>query len=456
MKEEFIDTVVLGAGLTGLTTAYYLNKQNCRFRAIDKNDRAGGVIHTHSENGFIYETGPNTGVIGNTAVVGLFDELADMCELEIGNEKAKKRYILKNGKWEHLPLGLIDAVKCRLFTTKDKLRLLTEPFRAKGNDPDENLSSFVRRRLGESFLKYAIDPFILGVYAGDTDYIIPRYALPKLYNLEQQYGSLIKGAIRKKFEKKNDMEKRVSKKVFSFYNGMSSLINALYQKAGKENFIFSAGNVKVEKTEKGYTIQYSDTGGNLYKINAKNIISTLGAYELESVFPFINREQIDKVKNLKYAQVIEVSVGFTKWEGMKLDGFGGLIPSVEKRKILGILFMSSLFKNRAPENGALLTIFLGGTKNTGILELDDNEIVKIVESECSSLLGIKSFNPDLLRVIRHRNAIPQYGTDSKNRFEAVEAIENEHEGLKIAGNLRNGIGMADRIKQAYKLAQLFV
>ncbi len=456
MKEESTDTVILGAGLTGLTTAYYLKKYNQRFRVIDKKDRVGGVIHSINENGFIYENGPNTGVVGNTAVVRLFDELADVCEFEIADNKAKKRYILKNGKWEHLPLGIIDAIKCKLFTTKDKFRLLTEPFRAKGNNPKEKLSSFVKRRLGNSFLEYAIDPFILGVYAGDTDYLIPKYALPKLYNLEQQYGSLIGGAIKKKFERKNYLEKRVSKKVFSFKNGLSSLVNALYEKSGKENFILSANNLTVEETVNGYKVEFNDPDGNINIVYAKNIVSTIAAYELEKVFPFINHDLISKIKNLKYANVIEVSLGFNNWTGIKLDGFGALIPSIENRNILGILFMSSLFKNRAPVKDALLTVFMGGIKRADIFEMDDNAILKIIKSECAGLLDLKNFKPELLKIIRHKNAIPQYGTDSKYRFEAIETIEKEYAGLRIAGNLRNGIGMADRIKQGYELAKLFI
>jgi len=151
--------------------------------------------------------------------------------------------------------------------------------------------------------------------------------------------------------------------------------------------------------------------------------------------------------------VIEVSIGFEKWEGIKLDGFGGLIPSAEKRDILGILYMSSLFTGRAPEGGALLSIFMGGVRRQDLIGLTDREIKNIVEKECVSLLGITDFNPDLFKIIRHPWAIPQYGSESGERFATIAKLENQYKGLIIGGNMRNGIGMADRIQQGKQLAQ---
>ena len=142
--DEF-DVIVIGAGLTGLTTAHYLNKKRKKIKVLEKNSRHGGVINTVKENGFVYEEGPNTGVIGTPEVAELFEELKDYCELEIANEQVKKRYILKNGKWEALPSGLIGGIKTPLFSTKDKFRLLLEPFRKPGKNPHETLSELVKR-----------------------------------------------------------------------------------------------------------------------------------------------------------------------------------------------------------------------------------------------------------------------------------------------------------------------
>jgi len=447
-----VDVVVVGAGLTGLTTAFYLKKANVKFVVLEQASVVGGVIQSVAENGFVYEKGPNTGVVGNTTVVEVFEELADKCTLELASETAKKRFILKNGKWECLPQGPSDAIKTPLFTLKDKFRILGEPFRPAGKDPHENLASFVKRRLGQSFFDYAIDPFIIGVYAGDPYYLIPKYALPKLYNLEQKYGSLIGGSFCKGFIKKTDEEKKVTRKVFSCIGGLASLTKGLYETIGTENVILNAQDVKIQPIQDGYKV-YAEIGDDEIAIHAKKVISTVGAYALEPMLPFIDKTTLGKLNSLHYTKVIEVALGFNKWEGIELDGFGGLIPSIEKRDILGILYMSTLFEGRAPEGGAMLSIFMGGVRRQDLIPLSDVEIEEILARECTDLLGLKEFKPDLLKILRHNKAIPQYGVESGERFETIKQLEQQYPGLIIGGNLRDGIGMADRMNQAKALAE---
>jgi oxygen-dependent protoporphyrinogen oxidase len=442
------DLIIIGGGITGLTTAYNLKKAGVDFILLEKNDRVGGVIHTVSENGFTYEEGPNSGIIANVEVLRLFNDLSPECKLEEASENVKKRYILKNGQWESLPSGPISAFTTPLFTLKDKFRILGEPFRAAGKNPDETLAELVNRRLGKSFLDYAIDPFILGVYAGDPHKLIPRYALPKLYNLEQKYGSFIRGSFKKAHEPKTDEEKKVSRGVFSVKEGLSSLIEAMRKKIGNEKIITSISDLKVNLNDKHFVVDFKNKEGNKIAIETKKVVSTIGAYHLGNVLSFIEPSIIAKITSLHYARVIEVILGFDHWSGMKLDAFGGLIPSKERRNLLGVLFMSALFKNRAPRNGALFSIFMGGVRNPEIFDFPDGRIKKILEEEFRSIMKTKDYNPDLLKILRHHYAIPQYEIDSKDRFEAVEFIEKKYPGLIIGGNLRNGIGMADRILQA--------
>ena len=179
---------IIGAGLTGLTTAFYLKKAGIRFCVFEKEKRVGGVIQTVSEDGFTYEKGPNSGVISFPETVELLEELASHCSLEIANQLAKKRLVWKGKKWHELPSGLWGGISTPLFSWYDKFRILGEPFRSKGTNPNERLDQLVLRRLGKSFLDYAVDPFVLGIYAGDPSWLVPRFALPKLYNLEQKYG----------------------------------------------------------------------------------------------------------------------------------------------------------------------------------------------------------------------------------------------------------------------------
>lgn len=448
------DAVILGSGITGLATAYHLNKQDKDCVVLDRADRTGGVIRSVYQDGFLYEEGPNSGVIGNIEVLRLFDELKGECELEVAADgNVKKRYVLKNGRWEALPGGLKAAINTPLFSLSDKFRILLEPFRPAGKDPHETLAGLVRRRMGNSFLNYAIDPFIIGVYAGDPGRLVPKYALPKLYNLEQEYGSFVGGSIKKQFKPKTEDEKRVTRSVFSVRGGLSSLIAALERKIGMERIMLNCSELTVNPVSDYFEVSYLDTSSNTTKVvQTRTVVSTIGAHQLGQVMPFIPTEKLTKISSLHYTKVLEVIVGFKDWKGMDLDAFGALIPFVEKRDLLGLLFMSSLFKERAPEGGALFSIFMGGVRRQDICQLSDEEVLKVLRREFCDLMQLSSFQPDLLKIVRHEHAIPQYEADSGERFAVISQIEKEFRGLVIGGNLRDGIGMADRIFQSRQLA----
>jgi oxygen-dependent protoporphyrinogen oxidase len=446
------EVVILGAGLTGLTTAYHLKKGGLDVTILEKGSKAGGVINSVTENGFTYEEGPNSGVIANVEVLRLFDDLKDDCQLELANENVKRRYILKSGKWQALPSGLKSAVTTPLFSLKDKFRILGEPFRSPGKNPNETLAELVKRRLGQSFLDYAIDPFILGVYSGDPNRLVTRFALPKLYNLEQKYGSFIGGTIKKGSEPKTEEEKRVTRGVFSTKGGLSSLINALKARIGEENIVTEIANLTVIPAGEHFLVSYTNSEGVMIELEAKKVISTIGAHQLDKVLPFVDPIQLSKITNLFYARVIEVILGFNQWKGIKLDAFGGLVPFRENRDILGALFMSSLFEERAPKDGALFSIFMGGVRRPELCDLSDDQVEAILKKEISAVMKLEEYKPDLLKIIHHQWAIPQYEADTEQRLKAVDDLEQKYPGLIIGGNLRNGIGMADRIYQASILA----
>ncbi|HYX06073.1 MAG TPA: protoporphyrinogen oxidase, partial [Bacteroidales bacterium] len=423
------DVIVIGAGLTGLTASYYLKRSGKNFLTLEKAPRTGGVIHSVKENGFVYEEGPNTGVIGNPEVAELFEHLNNQVTPEYAGEEVKKRYVLKNEKWEQLPTGLMQAIRTPLFTLKDKLRILGEPFRRPGRNPNESLAELVNRRLGKSFLDYAIDPFILGVYAGDPSMLVPKYALPKLYRIEQQYGSFIGGSVKKMFEKKDERNRKATRQVFSVKGGLSNLTEALYRESGSEKFLLDLREIKVKPMNGKFHVTVKQAEDKELKFIAGRVITTVGAYELPNILPFISKAQLDRITTLYYTRVNEIVLGFDNWEGIPLDGFGGLVPHRENQDILGVLFMSSFLKDRAPQNGALLSVFMGGVRKPELADLSDDEIVSRLRFAFKKLMGLREFNPDLIRIKRHRYAIPQYGADSGERFAAVEQIELEHHGL---------------------------
>lgn len=447
------EVAVIGAGLTGLTLAHNLRKKNRDFVVLERSSNVGGVINTVKKDGFLFETGPNTGVLGNDYVPDLFDELSGYCKLEVAGKNVNKRYIFRKGRLEPLPSGLTGGITTPLFTFGDKLRLLGEPFRKPGTNPNETLDQFVIRRLGKSFLNYAVDPFILGIYAGDPSYLVPKFALPKLYNLEQKYGSFIGGTIKLAREKKRSgIKSRATREIFSVRGGLSNLIQALHKSAGENNVITGVHGIEVTPDNDGFMVSGLQNNEPV-SIKAKKVVTTVGAHELPAILPFLETADMDSISKLLYARVVQVSLGFNRWDGNTIDSFGGLIPHRENRDILGILFPSAFLEGRAPEGGALLSIFLGGVRKSHLFELPDESIREIVKREVSQMMGLKEYNPVLVNISRYHHAIPQYGADCEKRFSAIEKAQAEYKGLFIAGNLRNGIGMADRIKQGFELAE---
>lgn len=445
MKQH--DIVVIGAGLTGLSVAYHLKQMGCDVVVLEKENRIGGQIRTYTEDGFIFESGPNTGVVSFPEVTELFQSLGDACQLEIARESSKRRLIWKGDRFHALPSGPISGLTTPLFRLSDKFRILGEPWRKQGTDPDESVGALAQRRLGQSFYEYAVDPFVSGVYAGDPMKLTTRYALPKLYNLEADYGSFIRGSIAKARQPKTERDKLVTKKVFSAVGGLQRMVEAMSQGL---TITTGAGNVTVEPQKDSlWCVSYEDGK----QIQCRQVVTTVGAYALPQLLPFIEKEQMQKLCSLFYAPIIQVAVGVRDTGGMDCPAFGGLVPSKERQRVLGILFPSSCFGGRAPEGGALYSYFIGGARHTDYMQKSDDEIREIVLDAFHHMLKYPSGKqPDLIRIFRHKHAIPQYWSDSGERFKTITELQQTYPGLTLAGNMRDGIGMGHRIHQGAEVA----
>lgn len=444
MQERNI--VVIGAGLTGLSTAFNLKQKGRDVLVLEKQHRIGGQINTYSQDGFTFESGPNTGVVSFPEVSELFEALGEHCKMETARESSKCRLIWKGKRFHALPSGLVSAVTTPLFTMKDKFRILGEPWRKPGNDPDESVGALAQRRLGRSFFEYAVDPFLSGVYAGDPMKLCTRYALPKLYNLEVQYGSFVRGAIAKGKMPKTGRDRLATKKVFSAVGGLQRLVEAL---AKDVDIVTGAEDIRVMPDGDGWwRVTFADED-----IRCHHVVTTVGAYALPELLPFIPQEELAPISRLVYAPVIQVSVGIRDAGTHRMPAFGGLVPSKEAKQVLGILFPSECFEGRAPEGGALYSYFMGGARHADYLQKSDEEIRQMVLDAFHQMLKYPAaVEPDMIHIFRHERAIPQYYADSGERLQTVERLQQRYPGLILAGNLRDGIGMGNRIHQAAVIA----
>lgn len=451
MENKNAEIIIVGAGLTGLTLAYYLQKAGKKIIIIEKNDRTGGAIKTHKKDEFIFESGPNSGSLASVEMAELFEDLHGKCELETANPVSKNRWIWKNNAWHNLPSGLFSGIKTPLFTFADKLRILGEPFRKKGTNPKESIGEMVIRRMGKSFLDYAVNPFVGGIYAGDPLKLNTKYAFPKLYDLEQDYGSFIKGAIKKHKQPKTERDKKATKEVFSAKNGMQNLTDALTSEIIPESIYLNAKEVTVSTKDKKFEVQFTQNNETV-KIIAQKVITTVSAYELPDMLPFVDDKYMQNISNLKYSKVTQALLGYKNWKGKTLNAFGGLIPAKENRNILGILFPASCFSQRTNPKGTILSVFMGGNVQPDIIEKSDDEIKKIVLKEVEQTMQCTE-NPDLFEIFRYPKAIAQYEANTEKRYQSIDEVEKKYQGLFLAGNIRDGIGMAHRVKQAKQLAE---
>lgn len=444
--------VIVGGGITALSVAWRLAEAKVPFIILERTDRIGGQIRTLRHAGYTFETGPNTSTISNPEVTEIFDYAAPTAQLELASSRSKKRLIWKGDRFHSLPSDFLSGLSTPLFSLSDKLHLLGEPFRCRGTNPDESIGAMAERRLGKTFVRYAIEPFVGGIYAGDPYLLTTRHALPKLYALEAKYGSFIRGAIAKMRERKSQREKRATKAVFSAVGGFENLIHALGEKVSAiGKIILEAYIIETQYNPgKGWEITYETVERCRETISVPHYVTTVRADQLSGVLPHDILRYLEPITKLKYAPIIELAIGFDHYCGHSTRAFGGLVPSCENRNLLGILYPSDCFSERVPHaDSRLFTLFMEGTRDHDRLkELSEEEIIALALKELYTMQGIApTETPSLIHLTRFPKAIPQYGIDSGARLERIAELEEAYSGLYLAGAIRDGIGMAQRIKQ---------
>lgn len=442
--------VVIGAGISGLTTAYWLKQKGIEVRILEKDSEVGGTMKTINENGWLVESGPNSALETTPLFNQLFSDLGILDERIYANEASNKRYILRENILHPLPMSPLAFLKSKLWSVKGKLRLLKEPFIGRAAK-EESIAEFVERRLGREFLDYAINPFVAGVYAGNPEDLSVRSAFPKLYALEEKYGGLIKGMIKGRKERKMRAEKsKDSAKLFSFKDGMQTFPKSLSKKLG-DNVFLNSTVLNIIPTKVGqkriYVTSFQQYGENK-NIESDAVVLATPSYVASKIIEPIDPEVSKVLNSIYYPPVAEIVLGYAKENiNRVLDGFGYLIPEKEKRKILGTIWSSTIFPNRAPQGYELFTTFVGGSRNPDLLENSDEKLLDITNSEVKNLIGI-SGDPVFKKIIRWEKAIPQYKLGYYKTIASIEKFEQNFGGAFICSNYRGGISVGDCVMSA--------
>ena len=450
------DAVVIGAGISGLATAYRLRRAGLDILLLEKSSHIGGTIQTEKLDGFIIDYGPNSTLDTSPKISDFIKEIGLQNTRVNANASANRRYILRNGELRPLPMNPPQFIASNLFTFKAKLRLFAEPFISPApEDKEETISEFVERRLGKEFLDYAINPFVAGVYAGDPSRLSVRSAVAKIYALEKNYGSLIKGAIKgAKERKKRAQSDRTKAQLFSFQQGMGELTKSLGKSLkDKIQTECEIRNVTLPTdSQEFYTIDYCKAGQE-FTVKTKSLIFAIPSYVTASYLQPFDSFLSSNLQEIVYPPVAMVFLGFKKKVACRaLDGFGFLVPKVENRNILGTIWSSTIFPNRAPEDGVALTTFIGGMRQPELVSREDKELCSLVLNDLREIMGLQG-QPDVIKIKRWQKAIPQYELGHEQRIEAVKQFETKHPGMFISGNFRSGISVGDCIIQSETLAE---
>ncbi len=447
--------IVVGGGISGLTAAWWMRTAGMNVTVLEQEARAGGTMRTLEEDGWLIETGPNSTLETTPLLEQMFEGLGIAGERLYANPSADKRYILRGGRLHCLPMGPGAFLKSGLWTAGGKIRLLKEPFVGRA-DHEESVAEFVERRLGREFLDYAINPFVAGVYAGNPEQLSVRAAFPKLYALEEKYGGLIRGMMGGARERKRRAEKAKDRaRMFSFARGMetfpASLAASLGDRFRGEAVVHHIRHDGPEKGTPGFTVGMS-SAGTAAELTADAVVLAVPAYCAGPLVRQMFPELAGLLDEVYYPPVAEVFLGYrTDQLPGPLDGFGYLIPAREGRRILGTIWSSSLFPNRAPEGHAALTSFVGGSRQPALFGRSDPELVALTHGEIASILGVRG-EPRFARVIRWQRAIPQYVLGYERLTSALDAAERSVPGLFFCGNYRRGIAVGDCVMNGERIA----
>ncbi|TAF67980.1 MAG: protoporphyrinogen oxidase [Cytophagales bacterium] len=430
-------TIIIGAGISGLALAYFLEKLKKPYVLLESTAYAGGVIKTLQKGDYQIELGPNS-LLVDAAMEAFLDEIGIApAEILPAAAVSNHRYIFKNQKYKTLPTNPLKLFLGNYFSWAAKKAILREWYVPAGTKPNETLSEFFTRRFHKEIVDYALAPFVSGVYAGNPDTLLIKKTFPMIYDLEQNYGSIIKGMSKQK-------KGAGRRKTISFMKGMQTLPQTLAQHL--HHIMYEATVDKITKTANNNYLVSTSKGD----FEASNIVLTAPAHQCQFLEEIGTPSLMGLLDGLHYPPMVVVYTAYKRQEvAHALNGFGGLNPHKEHLFTLGSIWTSSVFPNRCPKDEVLLTTFIGGSLHAAKTQLSNAEILENVQKEHAQCFRIKGL-PTFQHLYRWQKAIPQYEAQSIPLHEAFE--EWEKENIYVCANWKDGVSIPDCIQKARKLA----
>jgi oxygen-dependent protoporphyrinogen oxidase len=430
---------IIGAGISGLTIAYHLQEKNIPYLLLEEKDITGGYIKTEIRDNYILDIGPNS-ILADEEITNLFKTLSIENELIEANPNSKDRFIYKAGKYQVLPDSPLRLLKSNFFSFKTKISILSEFFRKTEKIEDETLSHFITRRFNKEVTDYVLNPFVTGIYAGNPEKLLVKLTFPILNDLENKYGSVLKGMI-----KSGGSGRRKS---FNFKKGMATLPKAIAEKLTNLQV-----NTKVEKVEyqNGQFRVSALSNGQKLAYDFSQLVIATPAFAASSIMENISPEVARALSQVEYPPMALVHTVYPK-DNVKgeLNGFGGLNPKIENKFASGSIWTSSVFSNRVTADKVLLTSFVGGSQYSQQYKSEDDQIKESLIQDFQKDLKIEG-RPVMQKIHRWEKAIPQYDKNLQAAYSEIEKLQIR--GLYFCAGWYKGISLSDCIKNAKQLAK---
>ncbi len=446
------EVIIIGAGISGLTLGWSLSRMGRSVRILEAQSQPGGAIRSVREGEWLAECGPGSILVSSGHITDLIHDAGLDDKVVKASPEAKKRYVVKDSRPVPVPASLWQAARTPLLSARAKLSALGEPFVGRASVEDESLADFVRRRLGQEFLDQFINPLVGGIYAGDPEKLSVRYGFPRLQALEDQHGSVFKGQLRglKKDPARREIPRNKAE-ILSFKEGLQQLAGQLAHHL-EEQISYNTRIEAISTGDNRFTVT-AVRDGNQQQLTADKVILTIPLHKLKDIQTDFPPNEWQRIQAISYVPVSVINLGYNQADiGHPLDGFGILVPQKEPYRLLGVQFNSSVFPNRAPEGGAMLTVFLGGMRYPGLVEKPAAEQLEIARSDLRKLLDITG-EPEFENITVWPKAIPQYEVGYQTYLETFRELEESRPGLHFAGNYRGGISVGDCITNSILLAE---
>jgi oxygen-dependent protoporphyrinogen oxidase len=457
---------IIGGGITGLAAANRLtelskeNSHPLQIVILEASDRLGGVIQTEHRDGFLLEHGPDSFLSEKPETVDLARRLGLESQLQETNPQHRRSFIVNRNRLVALPSGfnLLAPSKLWPFVTSDllswsgKARMALELLLPKGEiNGDESLASFVRRRFGQEALERIAQPMIGGIYTADPEQLSIGSTMPRFLEMERKDRSLIM-SLRKQARKKALTAEASGARYslfLTFDRGMLILVDRIAAQLAPAAVQLNTRVVSLRRNAEGWIARDSSGGSHSFDAVCVALTAPVAAKVLS--------EDADKLahelSSIPYASTATINLAYNRDDiPHLLDGFGFVVPFIEKRSLLACTFSSVKFAGRAPEGKVLLRAFVGGALQPEMFALDEQEMLVRVFKDLRDLLGVET-KPLFSRVAKWPGSMPQYHVGHLERIKRIEDLAQHLPSFALAGNAYTGAGISDCIREGERAAE---